>query len=389
MTPAFAALLAFLHVTVVDGSGVRPDQTVVVDGGRITAVGRRARVPAGTITVDGRGRWMIPGLVDAHVHLSSAGERALLQAVRWGVTTVRDLGSNLDELDRWRSEIAAGTLVGPRIVRCGPFVDGPKEMDPERARMTIVVRDAGEGRAAVRALKGRGVDCIKANNGLSRDAFLAVAAEAKLQRLPLVVHLPHAVRIDEAADAGARSVEHIESLVESEYYGAGDSGDDTPALARVTDDKARALFARFARAHVFLDPTLVASRAFARQARSAAELKGRAAFLERFEALVKLAHEAGVRLVAGSDLAEATPAPGEELHDELMLLVEAGLSPAEALRAATVDAAALLGDADGGAIAAGKRADLVLLDGDPLADIANTRKIRAVVYGGRLLQPNP
>src|SRR5215813_6769279 len=163
--------LAITHVTVIDctGAAPQPNSTVVIAGGHITAVGSSDRVsaPAGARVVDGGGKFLIPGLWDMHGHLTDATEDAFPLLIMNGVTGVRDVGGDLTQIDRWRSEIDKGTRVGPHIVRAGPFVDGPKEGASNR----LTVRTAEEARQAVHQLKAKGVDFIKVHNALPPDAF--------------------------------------------------------------------------------------------------------------------------------------------------------------------------------------------------------------------------
>jgi imidazolonepropionase-like amidohydrolase len=164
--------LALTHVTVIDCTGrpAQPNSTVVVAQGHIAAVGPSdaIKIPAGTRVVDASGKFLIPGLWDMHGHLTDATEDAFPLLIMNGVTGVRDMGGDLAQLDRWRSEINNGTRVGPHIIRAGPFVDGPKEGVTNR----LTVRTPDEARQAVRDLKAKGVDFIKVHNALPPDAFL-------------------------------------------------------------------------------------------------------------------------------------------------------------------------------------------------------------------------
>lgn len=403
--------LAIEHVTVIDATGApaQPDMTVIVRGSRIAAVtpSASARVPRNARVVDGSGKYLIPGLWDMHVHLSSWGQDALATVVSYGILTVRDLGSRLPEIDAWRAAVDRGERVGPHIYRAGSFIDGPKEMTPDRASMTIVVHDAEEGREAVRAQKQRGVDLIKTHNGLSREAFLAIADECRKEHVLLASHLPTRwVTAEEASDAGVSSIEHIEMLTESLVWEnvppGGKPNGVMASLEKMTDERAMEVFRRFVKNGTWYDPTLVAYRTFMQEAVELAPRKpeyqraaaARTTIFHRFVQLVGLMHRAGVPLLAGSDFGPRPETveypvvhPGTDLHDELLLFVQAGLTPMEALQAATAAPARFMRAADhAGTIAVGKDADLVLLDADPLADIANTRAIAAVVLRGRLLE---
>jgi imidazolonepropionase-like amidohydrolase len=390
--------LAITHVTVIDATGApaRPDMTVVIADGRIAALGKTADVrPAKEARVlDATGKFLIPGLWDMHGHLTYTTENALALLVEHGVTGVRDMGGDLDRIDRWRQEIASGTRLGPHIVRAGPFVDGPKPGLKDR----LTVTNAAEARRAVASLKRRGVDFIKVHTGLSRESFFAVADEARKQGLPLAVHLPSGlwyrppgdgVGAAEASDAGAKSLEHVEVLLESALYRKGATAKSLDrALDELTGEAGAALFARLARNRTWYVPTLVAYyRGFVLWSSNPKETAGSRYIHRKNLDLVQAMHRAGVRILAGSDFSDWALVPGIDLHNELTLLVEAGLTPMEALQAATVEPARFLGTQDSqGTIETGKRADLVLLDADPLEDISHTRKIHSVILGGRLIE---
>jgi imidazolonepropionase-like amidohydrolase len=213
--------IAITHVTVIDctGAAARPNSTVVVTGGLISAVGPSGTVaiPAAARVVDANGKFLIPGLWDMHGHLTDATADAFPLLIMNGVTGVRDMGGDLAQIDRWRSEINNGTRVGPHIIRAGPFVDGPKEGVTNR----LTVRTPGEARQAVRDLKAKGVDFIKVHNALPPDAFFALMDEARKEHIPVAVHLPKGVSSAEASDAGVASLEHIETINESALWRKG------------------------------------------------------------------------------------------------------------------------------------------------------------------------
>lgn len=402
------APIAIRNVTVIDGTGApaRPAVTVLIDGATIAGLGpaERMRIPPNARVIDGTGKYLIPGLWDMHTHLSFWGPEALTLLVGYGVLAVRDLGGDLAELDGWRGEIDGGSRIGPRIYRAGSYIDGPKEMKGLRAKTTIVVRDANEARAAVVAQKQRRVDLIKAHNGLSREAYLALADECRKQNMILATHLPKGVRIEEASDAGTSSIEHIEMLTETIAFAVPPGTkpkDALVALDELTDERALETFRRFAKNGTWFDPTLVGYRSFWQEAVDLAPRNpeyrpaalGRGKMFHRFVDLVGMMHRSGVSLLTGSDFGPRpetvpypVPHPGTDLHDELLLFVQAGLTPLQALKAATADAARFLRVADRlGTIGIGKEANLLLLDADPLANIANTRTIRAVILRGAVL----
>lgn len=396
--PAEPAALALTNVTVIDATGApaKPKVTVVIVRDRITQIGpsESLRLSQHWRVVNARGKFLIPGLCDMHTHLTFATEKALPALIAHGVTCARDLGGDLQQLDQWRDEIARGVRVGPRIFRAGPYVDGPKDGIPaDRAAATLTVKTPDEARRAVSTLKGRGVDLIKIHNALPRDAFFALMEEARAERLPVVVHLPRTgIRSEEASDAGVRSLEHTENLIESVAFADPlRKKGDLDAFNEFTDEKAAEVFARFARNGTFYTPALIAYREAIRmrEKTNPASAAARKQIFPRFRQLVGLMQRAGVRLLAASDFAwpDLTIRPGVSLHDELELLVEAGLTPMQALQAATINPARSMDMANQvGTIEQGKRADLVLLDADPLMKITNTRKIHAVVIGGKLIE---
>jgi len=400
--------VAITHVTVVDvAQGVLvPGQNVVIRGGRIVSVGDTlaVSVPPRAEVVDGRGKFLIPGLWDMHVHAVFNAEvaRTFLPAfVASGVTGVRDMGGKLDVLRAARWAILAGTLVGPRIVAAGVILDGPQPVD---SAVSFAIGTPDEGRAAVDSLARAGADFIKVYTLLPRDVYFAVLREAARLHLPVAGHVPAGVTTLEAADSGQRSIEHLR--------------DEVDPLCAVATDPACARLLEVLRLHnTWLVPTLVVLRvkailqdsslvqdqrlgtmpALVRNAWDAIRVgkqdrtpvywrEKRARFFGEL-ALTGAAWRDSVPLLAGTDAGALYTYPGSSLHDELVQLVRAGLTPAAALRSATLAPAEFLGAADSlGTVAVGKVADLVLLGADPLADIGNTRAIEAVVLRGRLFR---
>lgn len=377
--------IANVHVIDCTGAPARPDSTVLIADARIAAVGpsRAIEIPAGTRVVDGRGRFLIPGLWDMHGHLTDATEDAFPLLVMNGITGVRDLGGDLALIDRWRSEIQNGRRTGPRIVRAGPFVDGPKEGVTNRLTVTA----PEDARRAVHELSASGVDFIKVHNALPREAFFALMEEARREHIPVAVHLPIGVSSAEASDAGAASLEHIETINESALWRPGATV--TTVEEAVDDNLGQAgqdLFQLLASNGTWYVPTLVAyERGFVLWSNDPEALKPRLDVHQKHLLLVQMMHAAGVQIMAGSDFSDWGMVPGVDLHNELALLVEAGLSPLQALQAATLNPAKFLGlAARFGTIQEGLAADLVLLDANPLENISHTRKINAVVVNGEL-----
>jgi imidazolonepropionase-like amidohydrolase len=378
--------LAITHVTVIDctGAPAQPNATVVIARGHIAAVGTNdaIKIPAGALVVDATGKFLIPGLWDMHGHLTDATEDAFPLLIMNGVTGVRDMGGDLVQLDRWRSEIDSGLRVGPHIIRAGPFVDGPKEGVTNR----LTVRTPEEARQAVHDLKAKGVDFIKVHNALPPEAFFALMDEAHKEHIPVAVHLPKNVSSAEASDAGVASLEHVETLYENALWRKG-------ATAKTVDQGVdemlgpigQHLFQRFVKNGTWYVPTLVAyERGFVLWSNDQESLKPRLDIHEKNIEVIRMMHKAGVQIMAGSDFSDWAIVPGIDLHNELALLVEAGLTPMEALQAATLNPAKFLGKTETyGTIQSGRAADLVLLDMNPLEDISHTRKIHAVVLGGK------
>lgn len=400
------APVAITHVTIInteDGS-TQPDMTVVIRDGRIAHLERGGTaIPNDAQEMDGRGKFLIPGLWDMHVHLSWTTASALPVLVANGVTGVRDLGSDLSEIDQWRAEIAAGLRVGPRIVRAGPILNGQSFN-----RYQLVTGNADQARGIVRALKQVGVDFIKIHRRVPREVYFAIVDEAKTQGLAVVGHIPMTVRPEEASDAG-QLIEHTETLFEGTFSAGLAGADLADAIRRFRAESADTLFARFARNHTPVTPTLGAWRYLIEHpdtswltdphlryvARSLKEAARRApppelANLDRivaeFREVVDQMNRSGVMLLAGTDIA-GPRIPGFSLHGELAALVDAGLTPLGALQAATLNPARILHrEGDFGSVSTGKVADLVLLDANPLENIRNTERIAAVVLGGRLLR---
>ena len=423
---AGSGTLAISHVTVVDvASGTEiKDQTVVLQGGRIVSVAAATSAPEPegqrtSQTIDGQGGFLIPGLWDMHVHIQDLADLPLYIAN--GVTGVRMMSGEKDTKAR-RAELARATL-SPEIIVGSAIVDG----DPPVWPGSIVVRKPDDARRTVDSIKTGGADFVKVYGGVPRDAYFALADEAKKQEIPFVGHLPFSITAQEASDAGQRSIEHLDGIAfgcskreqqltrdrqEAPHYVAR-MRVEAEAYNSIDSAQCLALFQQFRRNETWQVPTLTLNRAmgrlddrrftsdprlaymaghvrdrwqddprFRRWRPEVFELK-RSIFLAE-EHLVGSMFKSGVPLMAGTDAMNPFCFPGFSLHDELALLVESGLSPLAALQAATLNPATFLGrTADQGTIVAGKRANLVLLDADPLADIHNTTRIRAVWLDGK------
>ena len=367
--------LAIAHVSVVDvvRGAIDSDRTVVISGARILRLGPagRVRVPAETRVIDGRGKYLIPGLWDMHVHLDSG---ALAQLVSHGVTGVRDMGGEARKLVALRRGIEAGTITGPRLVIAGPLLAGGA-IEPTRSR--VVVRTEPEAQRAVDSLVALGVDFIKIHDGLSRSAYFAIAREARARHVPFSGHVPSDVTPTEASDSGQKSIEHLEFIPDACMQRFSSPTVEAPAGCGA--DRMDALLGELRRNGTWLDPTISMFRVYVTRAAYDSIFAG-------FKLLTPALRRSGVRLLIGTDMENSRIKAGESLHDEMELLVLAGFSPLDVLRGTTSNAAAYLGTSDSlGTVAVGQIAELVLIDGDPLVDIRNARRISAVLRQGRVV----
>ncbi|MGI9201723.1 MAG: amidohydrolase family protein, partial [Woeseiaceae bacterium] len=419
---------AITNVTVIDAvNGVRNNQTVVYDGDEIVSVGPGDAPKDVAETIDGSGKYLIPGLWDFHVHLSydqrfTADMPALF--LSYGVTSVRDTGGMLQSMLPIVAKMRAADAIAPRVWFAGPLLDGEFVVYDGKSRAEIGVQNTTPdvARDTVRNLKKQGVDFIKIYEMVSPAVFHALAETAKELDLPIDSHVPLSMRV-EAAGPPVDSIEHLrniefdcasnapelhETRLELLENPAGMSGFDLrsalhdlqrlPAIDaydearcdRVIDSLSSTMQVPTLRltalnlAPPFVkadwDEALSLVRADVREewsATAAVVLANPVDAYRRFgewaRFLTGRMHERGVPIAAGTDTPIFLAVPGYSLHTELEQLVASGLSPLEALRAATVRPAEFFGIADEiGTVDPGKRADLVLLDEDPLADIANT-----------------
>lgn len=432
-SPLAANYLYIEDVTVIDTirGVVQVHRDVMVHANRIVAVIGHAEAQGDphkpdknvATLIDGRGKFLIPGLWDMHVHVvfgdwfPRAKEVTLPLFIANGITGVRDMGGELETLEKWRRQTAAWELVGPRIVMSGPMLDGPKPRFPS----SIAITTPDDGRRAVDDLASRGVDFIKLQSLIPRDAVFAIADEAKKKNIPFVGHVPDSVRASEASNAGQKSFEHLIGILEgaSPLEDEFIKGAKTESKFLATYDPARAstLFALLAKNHTWQCPTLVWERGgnlidqtdFAHDTRAryvpaywkdvtwkrftaqiehdfnTDDLATRKTFVEKELEVVKAMHEAGIPFLAGTDTPPGVFVfPGFSLHEELQRFVAAGFTPLEALQTATLSPAKFLDLEDQlGTVERGKLADMVLLDANPLDDIRNTQKIAGVIANGR------
>ena len=420
ITALQAQSLAITHVTVIDGSDStpRPDQTVLIRGNRIVAVGpsRSVTIPRGTQLVSGQGRYLIPGLWDMHVHTDVPRGRDLLGLyVANGVLGVRDLAGDWARLSGWRRATLAGELVGPRMFLSGPYIEGGDVPIPH-----LLARTPAEAVLAVDSLARLGVDVVKLHTQLNRETYLAAASAARRRGLRVAGHVPRTVGVAEASDSGVGSIEHMLRVpvpcTPAESIRLVPRFPVQRVLAECSSADPNPLFRTLLRNRTWIVPTLTPSVEIASWPRRELPGDAFAPFLpdtlkrfvaqlfpmppdvppgadsigqllfEKRLALVGTLHRAGILILAGTDAPLRNSPPGFGLHQELALLVRAGMSPFRALRSATLLPAQYFGIQDSvGRIAPGMTADLVLLNANPLQEIGNTRRIEAVILRGRLL----
>lgn len=394
-------------------------QTVLVRDGRITEVDsmRKVRIPSGATIVDGTGKYLIPGLFEMHGHTSGVRVSALGLYLASGVTTIRDQGSDHADLLRWRNGIKRGDRIGPRLLIAGPYLESRRNVERQRAnlpaselatfdRMRIAIGSPAEARRVLDSLAALELDHFKIRTVQDSATYVALGEAARAHGKRLVGHVVVASP-ELFLQAGQDGAEHgfpsaLDTLPRRERLAfwralASRNVGVVPTLVAATDGFMRsstfyqALLADTTDAmHPFrpyLAPGLVL--AWREQAAEAGPARSEA-IVRTWPIRLKFTREmraAGVRLMVGTDAAVLNVFPGAAVHEELRLFVDSiGMSPMEALESATIRPAEWLGLADSvGTIAAGKVADLVLLDASPLEDIANLRHVASVVLGGRLL----
>ncbi|MFJ2826607.1 amidohydrolase family protein [Streptomyces sp. NPDC087263] len=433
---------ALTNVTVIDVATGRRNsrQTVLISGDRIIAVGRNLPVPRGATTIDLTGKFVIPGLADMHVHALDTDEVDPPLHLANGVTTVRVMSGDPMTYD-WRDRIDAGTLLGPRMVVASQIIDGDPTLWDPNLLSVLVVRDEATARAAVRQVKAEGADFVKVYSRLGPTAYEAILDEARRQGLTVAGHAPDQVSIPAVAAGGQRSIEHVHavalsvssqeaevrrqlraiSLRTGDYNGWLRQLHPIEWLAAGTFSSARAadVLGRLRHRNTRVTPTLAMHRVLdmpdytapdpatlkylredsldiydyvvenlCKANRPAEEIARQHQMWEYRQRFVRELFAHDVPILAGTDTGTPYSVQGFALHDELELLVGAGATPQQALKAATVEPARFLGLGEVlGSVEPGRIADLVVLDADPLNDIRNTRRIHSVVTRGRVISP--
>ena len=366
--------------TLVDPAASPPARvvSVLVRGDRVEAVAPRLERPPFARVIEGRGRFIVPGLWDMHGHLAALGPigRAPEHFVGHGVLHVRDMGGYLDQLTALRADIATGRRVGPTLRIAGPTLNSEHPADFHRTLTT-----AGEARAAVRELKAAGVDHLKVHRATTREVFEAVIDEGRRVGLPVVGHVPLTVSWVDASRAGMRTIEHIQTIFENLQP---DLRLTPERFSHLADDLEGALgdeiFGVLKANGTWFDPTLIGYEAAIDGARPEAAAARRQAY-GRMKAIAAKAARAGVPIVTGTDVIAQ---PGEMLLRELERLVEIGMSAPAVLTAATITSATAAGRPELGRVRAGGPASFLLVDANPLDDIAALRRLSLVVHQGRV-----
>ena len=374
--------LVIANGTIIDPSGKIPttQATVVVERGHVVAVGRAPRIPPGARVVDARGKFLVPGLWDMHAHLAALTPvgHAPEHYVGFGVLGVRDMGGFADTLFPLRGEIRSGDRIGPEIVLAGPTLNGEQPAPFHRK----VVTEA-EARAAVRELRALGVDFLKVHRAIGRKAFLATIDEARRAGLTVSGHVPLVMSWIEASNLGLRTIEHIQTILENEQPDPKLVGAQFLAIAsRLAGPHGDSIWATLKRNHTFFDPTLVGYEVSIEKAAPDVAARRRIAYAQ-MKILAGRMARAGVPILAGTDVLERQ---GDMLLLELERLVAIGLTPRQALAAATTTAAEAVLHHGTGRIEAGAAAMFLVLDANPLIDVRNLRTLSAVVLSGRLIE---
>jgi len=412
---------------------VKKEANVLIRDSLIISItyGKKASaLPADTV-VDGTGRFLLPGLWDMHTHVWS-DEFFFPLLIANGVTGIRDMfETNIRSTETWKRKIAEGRIYGPDMRVAGPILDGPKPIWPG----SVAVSTPEEGRRAVDSLKNiLHTDFIKVYSLLSRESYFAIADEAGKQHIPFAGHVPNVIFVSEAAKAGQKSQEHLYGFME-------ESSDSADYLMQVTQGKIKDstfsdwpfrmqfLFRTFSTRRLqdllhtikttgtWICPTLTVLHGIGnsndstllndprmqymgRGIRNGWDYKKNSrfrywtpamfkAFQQDFDyklRIVKYLKDAGIPLLAGTDFPNPFCYPGFSLHEELQWMVKAGLTPAEALQTATINPARYFGiEQQTGSVSEGRTASLIILEANPLLDIANTQKIETVILRGKVL----
>jgi hypothetical protein len=429
-------VLQNVHVVDVVKGAILKNQNVIISGDRITGISRSARFTRqdSDSLVECSGQYLIPGLWDMHTHVWGADYFFSLFIAN-GVTGIRGMFETMFNVNTWKKSAATPGSLTPTGFYAGPIVDGPTPVWPG----SVAVRDTAGGRRAVDSLKNKlQVDFIKVYSMLGKDSYYAIADEAKRQQIDFAGHVPNTITPMDAAKAGQKSMEHLYGFIEmasdsSDYYYSVMRGDIKDTLIRnnrmarrallartFSEKKLLSLFSEMKKYDTWICPTMTVLRGIAYIKDSAFikdprmvyamqmiknmwnpsnDFRLRSLSNEYFEnekkefevnkRIVKLLHQSGIKILAGTDTPNPHCYPGFSLHDELQIFVDCGLNPAEALRTATLNPALYFKiEKDYGTVSTNKIASLVLLKANPLDNIANTKNISAVILRGKFIGTN-
>jgi len=398
--------VAFVDVTVVpmDRERFLPHQTVLTSDGRIAAIGpvHSVHVPKDTQRIDGRGRFLMPGLADMHVHLNVRGPAGILQNedfatlfVANGVTTVRNMWGDADIL-AFRRSVEEGKIVGPQIYTTGPLMDG----DPPIRPQSRVVKTVAEAVEAVTSDKREGYDAVKVYNRLSPEVYEAIVSTAHRLGLPVYGHVPNKVGVEHVLDARQDSIEHVEGYLDAldRDKSPGKISDLVSTTVKVGTwncvtlvffqgavpaDEAARLSAKPSMRYV--PSALIALWKSNPQLASLTPYQfGRLRLYDqKRNDFIRALHQGEAKILLGTDTPNQFIVPGFAVHEELRNLVNVGFTPYQAIKAGTADAAEFLrGQNQWGTVAVGLRADLILLESNPLQDVGNAeRRVGVMVHG--------
>lgn len=405
MSPAARGALAITNATLIDGTGRAPvsDAVVVVEQGRITAAGARAQVkiPKGARVLDARGGYVLPGLWDMHAHFEQVEWGPIYLAA--GVTTVRDVGNEFEFITAVRDAIQSGEGLGPRMLLAG-LVDG----DSAGALGVNRANTVEEARAVVHRYHDAGFQQMKIYSSVKPEIVKAICEEAHALGMTVTGHIPTGMNAFQGVEAGMDQINHVQYIspvMRPKNYKP--QPNVAPPVADVNSEEGQAAIRFFKEHGTVIDPTLAifewsfhpADVPFAQIEPGAAKLPRELvgainntgvpasavpraqAIMDQYVAIVGALHRAGIPIVAGTDQV----VPGHSLHREIELYVKAGFTPMEAIQAATIVPARVMKvDRDLGTVEAGKFADLIILDANPLESISNIRRVRNVITGGRV-----
>lgn len=403
------------HVNIVpmDTERVLADQTVIIENGKVTAMGRNLKYKKGALIVDGKNKYLIPGLAEMHAHVPPVDDLEPMKDVLKlfalnGITTIRGMLGHPRHIEL-RGMIKSGDVMGPDLYTTGPSFNGMSIRNPEA------------GAEEVRKQKSAGYDYLKLHPGLSRAKFDSISSTAKRVGIPFVGHVSSAVGVWRAIDAGYSSIDHLDGFIEGLVPGIETVSDQEMGLFgmfvadRADTTRIPELVTALKRNKIWVVPTqslaelwfspLYDAESFRSDPNarymdkktidqwisSKKELQKNPsynaakidAFVNLRRRLIKACNDGGVGLLLGCDAPQVFNVPGFSTHQELFYLVQSGLTPYQALKTGTVNVAEYLKRPESGTIRKGVVADLILLSGNPLVDITQTKNIEGVVLHGQ------